>query len=104
MVLVTLKEENGLIKQISLKGHAGYDVSGKDIVCSSISCITITTVNGIISIYGKDSVVTNYESDCLIVKFLIHNDIINKLIQNMINLLKDLEKQYKKYIKVEQEV
>lgn len=104
MVLVTLKKENDLIKQISLKGHAGYDVSGKDIVCSSISSITITTVNGIISIYGEGSVVTKYESDCLIIDFLEHNNIIDKLIDNMINLLKELEEQYKKYIKVEQEV
>ena len=36
------------VKEIKLVGHSGFDVYGKDIVCSAISSIVITTVNAII--------------------------------------------------------
>ena len=30
-----------------LNGHAGYDVSGRDIVCSAVSVLAINTINSI---------------------------------------------------------
>ena len=38
------------IDLIKILGHAMYDEYGKDIVCSSVSSIVITTVNGIYEI------------------------------------------------------
>ena len=37
-------------KKIEIKGHSNYDDLGKDIVCSAVSSIVTTTINGIISI------------------------------------------------------
>ena len=31
----------------SVKGHAGYDKRGKDIICASVSVLTINTINAI---------------------------------------------------------
>ena len=45
MIKVELKDN-----LITIKGHAGYDDKGKDIVCASVSSIVITTINGIIEI------------------------------------------------------
>ena len=42
------------IDLIRVHGHAMYDDFGKDIVCSSVSSIIITTVNGIYEI-DKDA-------------------------------------------------
>ena len=39
--------------KISIKGHSGYDVIGKDIVCASVSSIVITSINAIIRIDEK---------------------------------------------------
>lgn len=100
MVTVLVSKRNNVINQVTLQGHALYDVCDKDIVCSSISSITITTVNAIISVYGEDCLKVIYEEDCLVINILLHNDIVDKLIINMISLLKELEKDYQKNIKV----
>ena len=85
---------------IEISGHANYDEFGKDIVCASVSSIVMTTVNSILSI---DDSSINYvdDGDKIIIKKLNDNDIVDKLLNTMILILKDLEKQYKKNIKVE---
>ena len=87
---------------IEISGHANYDEFGKDIVCASVSSIVMTTVNSILSI---DDSSINYidDGDKIIIKKLNDNDIVDKLLNTMILILKDLEKQYKKNIKVESE-
>lgn len=85
--------------EIIIKGHALYDEFGKDIVCASVSSIVITTINAIIEI---DNEAIYYEDldDKIIIKVLKDDDIINKLINNMIQLLEQLSKDYKENIKI----
>ena len=83
---------------IVVKGHANYDEYGKDIVCSAVSSTIITTVNGILSI-DKDSLEV-IEDNALTIKILKHNDVIDKLINNMINLLTELQTEYKDNIDI----
>ena len=87
---------------IEISGHANYDEFGKDIVCASVSSIVMTTVNSILSI---DDSSINYvdDGDKIIIEKLNDNDIVDKLLDTMILILKDLEKQYKENIKVESE-
>lgn len=85
--------------EITVKGHSGYSVEGSDIVCASVSSICITTVNALLSI--DEDCIEYIDSDgYLNIKVKKHNDTIDKLINNMINLLKELENQYKKYIEI----
>ena len=49
MIKVNVKKNNGIINELVIKGHAGYDVHGKDIVCAAVSSMAITTVNNIIA-------------------------------------------------------
>lgn len=88
---------------IEVKGHADYNESGKDIVCASVSSIIITTINGLVNLNQTGF---EYEENEGYVKIMITKDTkeINALISNMISLLKDLEKQYSKYIKIYEEV
>lgn len=96
MIKINLKYDNDLIESISITGHAGYDIYGKDIVCASVSSIVITSVNAIVRL-SSDSI--NYDdSNGLSIDILSHNDVTDTLIDNMVSLLKDLEKQYKKNI------
>ena len=85
--------------EITIKGHSGYSEEGSDIVCASVSSISITTVNALLSI-DEDCVEYNESDGYLNIKIKKHNDTIDKLIDNMINLLKELEKDYKKYIEI----
>ena len=86
--------------EIIIKGHSGYKESGSDIVCASVSSICITTVNAILSIY-EDCITYENNDGYLKIKINNHNDIVDKLIENMINLLYELESQYKKNITIE---
>ena len=98
MIKVNIKKNNGLIESIKCHGHAGYDDYGKDIVCASISAIVITTVNACLKI-DKDSIKHSEDKD-VIITILKHSDVIDKLINNMIDLLTELSKQYENNIKI----
>lgn len=85
--------------EITIKGHSGYSVEGSDIVCASVSSISITTVNALLSI-DEDCISYEEKDGYLNIKIKKHNEVVDKLINNMINLLKELERQYKKYIEI----
>ena len=85
--------------EITIKGHSGYAENGSDIVCASVSSIAITTVNALLSI-DEDCIEYIEKDGYLNIKIKKHNETIDKLIDNMINLLKELENDYKKYIEI----
>ena len=99
MIKVSINKDNDIINNISIKGHSLYDEYGKDIVCASTSSIVITTVNAILNLY-PDALEYKESDGYLNIDLLIHNDVIDKLINNMIDLLKSLEKDYKNNIKI----
>lgn len=84
---------------ISITGHANYAEYGKDIVCASVSSVVMTSIEGI-SIINESALDANQVKDNLIIKINLHDDIIDKLITNMFNCLKEIEKQYPKNIKI----
>ena len=87
---------------ILITGHALYADYGKDIVCSAVSSIVITTINGIISI---DENAIKYEEHNGIKIQVVKEDIITlKLIDNMMILLKELSEKYPKNIKIKEGV
>lgn len=83
---------------IEVKGHANYDEYGKDIVCSAVSSTIITTINGILSIDNKSLEVI--ENNGLTIKILKNSEVTDKLINNMINLLTELQTEYKDNIDI----
>ena len=85
--------------EITIKGHSGYSESGSDIVCASVSSIAITTVNALLSI-DEDCIIYEEKDGYLNIKIKKHDEVIDKLINNMINLLKELQTQYKKNIEI----
>ena len=93
MIKVVIKNDS-----ITISGHANYDDYGKDIVCAAVSATVITTVNGILSI--DESSIEVIENGKVEIKILKNNDIVDKLINNMINLLTELQKDYKDNIDI----
>lgn len=85
--------------EITIKGHSGYAIEGSDIVCASVSSICITTVNALLSI-DEDCIEYIENDGYLNIKIKKHNETIDKLINNMINLLNELQSNYKKYIEI----
>ena len=87
---------------INVSGHALYDIEGKDIVCASVSSIIYTTVNAALKI-NKSSIEFKDDGKELVIINLANDDITNILLENMIDLFRDLEIDYPKNIKIESE-
>ncbi len=88
-----------LKNKIKVSGHSGYEENGKDIVCAAVSSIVTTSVNAIIRL--EPSTITFEESDGFVeINIITESKTTNTLILNMVDLLKDLEKKYSKYIKI----
>jgi uncharacterized protein YsxB (DUF464 family) len=86
------------INEVRIDGHAGYEELGKDIVCSAVSSIVITTVNAILKI---DSDSLEYvQGDKMIIKIKKHSEVIDILTSNMLDMLLELEQQYKENISI----
>ncbi len=99
MIRIEVNYDNNQVSEIIINGHSNYDVSGRDIVCASVSSIAITTINAILKF--DNSALKYKESDgYLKVDIINHNKYIDTLILNMLDLLKELEKKYKKYINI----
>ena len=99
MIKVKLTKNNNYYKGIIITGHANYDDYGKDIVCASVSSIVITTINAIIE-FDPESIYYEDLNNRILIEKLKDDDITNKLINNMIELLEELEKSYKDNIKI----
>lgn len=97
MIQVKVKKYQEQIQEITITGHANYDEYGKDIVCSSVSSIVITTVNGI-SELNPNYLEILEEKNKMIIQIKEEDKIGMKLIQNMISLLQELSKSYPKNI------
>ena len=93
MIKVNIKRKDNIIKEIKLTGHAKYDEYGKDIVCAGVSTSLTVTINACLS-FDKKSITYN-ES----VPFII----TNKLLENLVRTLKDIESDYKKNITIKEE-
>ena len=99
MIKVKVEKENSIYKKISILGHAMYDDYGKDIVCSAASSIATTTINGILTL-DEGSLSYQVNKEGLIIENISDNEITQKLLGNMVNLLEQLEEQYPTNIEV----
>lgn len=99
MIKVKIVKENSNYKKISILGHAMYDDYGKDIVCSAASSIATTTINGILTL-DEGSLSYQVNKEGLIIENISTDEITQKLLGNMVNLLEQLEEQYPTNIEV----
>lgn len=101
MIKVQVEKENESMKRILIRGHSGYSESGTDIVCAAVSSVVTTSVNAILSF--KETIQVTDDGDTLEIQVLEHDKITDTLLENMLNLLKEIERQYQKNIKMEGE-
>ena len=101
MIKVNVKRQNNKVYEIVIKGHAGYDEAGKDIVCAAVSSMAICTVNGIIRL--DDSIDYEENSGLLIIRVKRDTEVNNKLLDNLVRMLTELKNQYPKNIEIRNE-
>ena len=99
MIQVKVKKEKAKYQEIIILGHAMYDDYGKDIVCSAVSSIVITTLNAILSL-DKGSITYIVSKKGIDISIKGEDRVTQILIRNMISLLKELEVNYPDNIQV----
>jgi uncharacterized protein len=102
MIKIEVLSKNNYINKVIIKGHANYDNYGQDIVCSAVSSIATTSINGILSL-NEESLVYHNELDKMTIEIILEDENTNKLITNMVNLLKELQNKYQKNICIKEE-
>lgn len=99
MIKVKLNNDGNYIKEITITGHANYDIYGKDIVCASVSATVLTTINGIMAI--DDSIIlVSFLKDKININVKRNDNVSQILLNNMISCLKEIEKEYPKNMKI----
>ncbi len=101
MIKVTYRKVNDVIEKINIKGHANFNEYGKDIVCASVSTMVITSVN-IILAFDTKAILFN-ESNDLFIENIKKDEITNKVLNNLVEELLELESKYKKNINIKEE-
>lgn len=105
MIIVSVYRENGMINGYVVKGHAGYKPRGEDIVCAAVSMLAQTTLLGLNRFVGEE---LNYTiDDNGIIKCMLSDELGEKeqtqaqaILETMIIGLKNLQKNYSRYIRV----
>ena len=91
-------------KTIKVKGHANYAEYGSDIVCASVSTAVYMSINQI-EVFDKINCInTKIAEGNACIEVVCEDDIVNKVISNLIFTLRDLELQYPKYIKINEKI
>lgn len=105
MTTITIYKTNtGNYKGFLCNGHAGFAVSGSDIVCASISVLVINTINSVETLVSKEEteVVTNEKRGMISfqLKKIPHKD-TTLLLDSLVLGLQEMEKKYgNKYLKL----
>ncbi len=102
MIRVKVFKTNKKINKITFRGHANYNDFGKDIVCAASSATILTTINGILLI-DQNSIEVKQKDNNIDIKILTQEEIVMKLLSNMLSSLKSIEQNYPKNIEIIEE-
>ena len=99
MIKVNFVVSNDLITNVNIKGHAFYDTYGKDIVCAAVSSIVTTTINSILAL-TEDGIKYDTQDGNVSITVVSDSQVVQKLLNVMLNMLKELTSDYPKNIKI----
>lgn len=108
MIKVLLFKKGESIIGVEIKGHADFDEYGKDIVCSAVSVLSQTALNGIMK-YSTEKVKYRIDEKSGLLSFTVPNtkDEIEKIryetiMETMKIGLLSIADSYKAYVKLEE--
>lgn len=108
MTDIKIYHKNNFIVGFECKNHSGFAEYGKDIVCAGISCITQTAILGVQNIAKTNCNVAIDENRGYLKLEIVERDKNLQtfkdsqiILQTMLCGLEDLQRQYPKYMKLE---
>ena len=103
MINLTILKSNDAITTLQAKGHSGYAEAGKDIVCSAVSTIMQTTLNGLLEVTKTDvDYEVNQDIPFLRITVKAEDEKAQILMKSAYLALKQIADDYKKYIKIKE--
>ena len=100
MIDVKYKKKD-YITNINVSGHAMYDDYGNDIVCAAVSSTMLNTMN-IISIIDDSIMDSTVDDGYIDININYYNELVDKILLNLIEEMKSLEKTYNENIRVKE--
>ena len=104
MTKISIYRKNDSIIKYVVDGHAEFVQEGDDIVCSAISTVAYTTINGITDVLG---ISVGYEVRDAYIECIVPEDLsdserekVDILLDTMYLSFVNLEEQYKEYITI----
>ena len=102
MIKVIVWYDNNTCTRLKVSGHAGFDKSGKDLICAGVSCIMFGLMNGLDTVGGT---IIRQKDDTIDIQVEEHK---NKKIQDYLELvtvqLLTIYDQYPEYITIERRI
>ncbi|WP_046173953.1 ribosomal-processing cysteine protease Prp [Domibacillus indicus] len=107
MIYVNInRNESGCISSFTMEGHAGFDDSGKDLVCAGASAVSFGALNAVMALTG---IIPDIEQgkdggllSCRVPDGLpeAKQEQVQLLLEGMIVSLQTIEEEYGQYIQV----
>lgn len=106
MIKIIFYKKNNLLFGFEANGHSGYAETGSDIVCSAVSSMTQMAVVGLSEVLNLKLNTKKDKNGYLLCKLSEKNtsEAITKaqdFLKTLLISLEDVEKDYKKFIKLE---
>lgn len=108
MIKILVLRSNHDLVGFEVKGHAGYDEYGKDIVCAAVSAVAVGGLNAVAHYYHND--LSRFQAEMkegyTFLKIFDKNEQkIQTVLETLVIQFRTIEETYSKYIQVmEQEV
>ena len=100
---VFYKNENGF-SGFEISGHSGYAPMGKDIVCASVSALSLHTTRILSEECLVVDTLTQDDKGQLSVELKRTDHLSEMLIENLIKTLREIQNEYSGYLSVEVKV
>ncbi len=101
MIEITFYTLDKNITGVKVSGHAGYDDSGKDIVCSAVSALSITLVNSV-DAFTEDRTQLSVDEESGLIDFLVISpgEKTSLLFKSYELGIRDIYKNYEQFIEI----
>lgn len=99
MVTVKVVCTNDHISSVEIEGHAGFDDSGKDLVCAGASSISIGALNALDQLF-KDDCILEMKENRIYIKVKEYRSDLEQVLKCIVIQFKTMVESYPEYIRI----
>lgn len=100
MIKIKVVKLDQIIHSIEITGHANADECGKDLVCASVSSISIGILNALDEM-AKDTCLIECSGNRIYIEVILQSELAQTILNVGLIQLKTIEESYGKNVKIE---